>query len=131
MPTATPVLASGGLVTYRVQQGGRTSILLQSAGGAPITLIADKDDAEVLDYTPQNGGRFAIWVSEGGAQKIYIVDQAGGQIGGPITGGWNSINDANWSNDGQRLVVEATTGTNVDYFYYDANGAPLGQPALP
>jgi pSer/pThr/pTyr-binding forkhead associated (FHA) protein len=130
-PTATPVLASGGLVTYRVQQGGKTSIFLQNAGGGPITLVADKDDAEVLDYTPQNGGRFAIWVSEGGAQKIYIVDQAGGQVGNPITGGWNSINDGNWSNDGQRLVVEATTGANIDYFYFDANGAPLGQPALP
>jgi Tol biopolymer transport system component len=70
-------------------------------------------------------------VVEGGAQKIYIVDRNGGQIGSPITGGWTLINDGNWSNDGQRLVVEATTGTTIDYFYYDANGSPLGQPAMP
>ena len=29
------------------------------------------------------------------------------------------------------LAGEITTGANVDYFYYDAAGSPLGQPALP
>jgi uncharacterized protein YraI len=130
-PTATPVLSSGGLVTYRVQQGGHTSIFLQNADGGPTTLVANKDDAEVLDYAAQNGGRFAIWVVEGGAQKVYIVGRDGHAIGTPITGGWTLINDVDWSNDGQRLVVEATTGAALGYYYYDANGNFLAQPTFP
>jgi pSer/pThr/pTyr-binding forkhead associated (FHA) protein len=129
--TPTPVLASGGLVTYRVQQGGHTAIFLQGTNGGPIPLIQGKDDAEVLAYTAKNGGRFAIWALEGSAQKIYIVDQTGHAIGNAITGGWNAIVDADWSNDGQRLVVEATTGAAVGYYYYDANGNFLAQPSFP
>ncbi len=130
-PTATPVFLSGGLLTYRVQQGGHTSIFLQNPDGGPVTLISGKDDAEVLAYTAANGGRFAIWALEGSEQKVYIVDRNGHAIGGPITSGWNVVNDADWSNDGQRLVVEATTGAAVGYYYYDANGNLLAQPSLP
>ena len=130
-PTPTPVLASGGLVTYRVQQGGRTSIMLQNPGGAPITLLSDKDDAEVLDYTPQNGGRFAIWALEGASEVVYIVDRNGNPAGGPISGGWTKIVDGNWSNDGQRLVIQAVTGAAPNYHVYDASGNLLGEPALP
>ena len=85
----------------------------------------------MLDYTSANGGRFAIWALEGGAQKVYIVDMNGNTVGSPITGAWNVVNDADWSNDGQRLVVEATTGTAVGYYYYDANGNLLAQPRFP
>jgi pSer/pThr/pTyr-binding forkhead associated (FHA) protein len=130
-PTATPIFNSGGLVTYRVQQGGKTSIFIQNPAGGPITLISGKDDAEVLAYTATNGGRFAIWALEGSAQKVYLVDRAGHAVGNPITGSWNVINDADWSNDGQRLVVEATTGAAVGYYYYDANGNFLAQPSFP
>jgi hypothetical protein len=130
-PTATPVLSSGGLVTYKTQQGGHTSIFLQPPTGAPIALLSGKDDAEVLAYTPANGGRFAIWALEGAAQKIYIVSQAGSAVGNPITGSWDIINDADWSNDGKTLVVEAQTGSTVNYYFYDANGNPLAQPVFP
>jgi hypothetical protein len=129
--TPTPVLSSGGLVTYRLLQGGKVSIVLQGANGGPVPLVQGKDDAEVLDYTPANGGRFAIYVLEGGAQKVYIVGPNGHRFGNPITGSWNAINDADWSNDGQRLVVEATTGAAVGYYYYDANANFLAQPSLP
>jgi hypothetical protein len=130
-PTPTPIFISGGLVTFRVQQGGRTSILLQNPNGPPIPLVFDKDDAEVLDYTPHNGGRYAIWVLEGGQQKVFIIDRNGSLVGGPITGGWTSVTDGDWSNDGQRLVVEALTGSNVEYYYYDAGGNLISQPAFP
>ena len=130
-PTETPIFTSGGLITYRVEKGGKVSILLQNPNGGPTTLIAGKDDAEVLAYTAQNGGRFAIWVVEGGAQKIYIVGANGTAIGNPITGGWTVIDDADWSYDGKRLVVEATTGAAIGYYYYDANGNFLAQPAFP
>jgi hypothetical protein len=129
--TATPLFVSGGLVTYRVQEGGRTAIYLQGANGQPIPLVFDKDDAEVLDYTPNNGGRYAIWVLEGGQQKVFIISQAGSLVGSPITGGWTSITDGDWSNDGQRLVLEALNGSAVAYYYYDANGTFLGQPIFP
>lgn len=130
-PTPTPIFISGGRVTFRVQQGGRTSILLQNPNGQPIPLVFDKDDAEVLDYTPHNGGRYAIWVLEGGQQKVFIIDVNGNLAGGPITGGWTSITDGDWSNDGQRLVVEALNGAAVAYYYYDAGGNFIGQPAFP
>ena len=130
-PTATPVLSSGGLVTYKVQQGGHTSIFLQPPTGAPIALLSGKDDAEVLAYTSANGGRFAIWALEGAAQKLYIVSQAGSAVGNPITGSWDAINDADWSNDGKTLVVETITGATVKYYYYDANGNLLAQPVFP
>jgi pSer/pThr/pTyr-binding forkhead associated (FHA) protein len=130
-PTATPVLSSGGLVTYKAQQSGHTSIFLQMPTGAPVALISGKDDAEVLAYTASNGGRFAIWALEGAAQKIYIVSPAGSAVGNPITGSWTVINDADWSNDGHTLVVEATTGTTVNYYYYDASGNLLAQPVFP
>jgi hypothetical protein len=130
-PTATPIFVSGGLVTYRIQEGGRTAIYQQGANGQSIPLVFDKDDAEVLDYTPHNGGRYAIWVLEGGQQKIFIISQAGSLVGSPITGGWTSITDGDWSNDGQRLVVEALNGTAVAYYYYDANGNFVGQPVFP
>lgn len=130
-PTNTPVFISTGLVTYRVQEGGRTNIYLQGPTGGRIPLVFDKDDAEVLDYTPMNGGRFAIWVSEGGQQKVFIIDQGGNLAGGPITGGWTSITDGDWSNDGQRLVLEVLTGAVVNYLYYDASGNATGAPAFP
>jgi pSer/pThr/pTyr-binding forkhead associated (FHA) protein/uncharacterized protein YraI len=130
-PTATPVFTSGGLITYRVQSGGRTTIYLQNTNGAPIALVFDKDDANMLDYTPNNGGRFAIWVVEGGQQKVFIINREGQLVGGPITGGWGDITDADWSYDGQRLVIEAVTAGATNYHYYDANGSALGQPALP
>jgi hypothetical protein len=129
--TATPLFASGGLVTYRVQSGGTTTIYLQNPTGAPVRLVFDKPDAEVLDYTPGNGGRFAIWVSEGGQQKVFIIDRSGQLVGVPITGGWSDVVDADWSYDGQRLVIEAVTAGATNYHYYDANGNALGQPALP
>jgi hypothetical protein len=85
----------------------------------------------VLDYTPANGGRYAIWVLEGGQEKIFIISQNGDLLGGPITGGWNSITDGDWSNDGQRLVVQAKHGDAVRYHYYDANGNLTGEPTFP
>lgn len=130
-PTPTPIFNSGGLLTYRGPLDGKTAIFLQQPVGGPVTLLSGKDDAEVLAYTAASGGRFAIWALEGSDQKIYIVDVNGQAIGNPITGAWNVVNDADWSNDGQRLVVEATTGTSVGYYYYDANGNFLAQPGLP
>jgi pSer/pThr/pTyr-binding forkhead associated (FHA) protein len=130
-PTVTPVFVSSGLITYRVQEGGRTTIYLQGANGGRTPLVFDKDDAEVLDYTPQNGGRFAIWVLEGGQQKVFIIGQGGNLIGSPITGAWTSVTDGDWSNDGQRLVIEVLTGSAVSYLYYDANGNATGAPAFP
>jgi len=130
-PTATPVFVSGGLVTYRVQEGGRTSIYLQGPNGGRIPLVFDKDDAEVLDFTPQNGGRFAIWVLEGGQQKVFIIDQGGNLVGGPITGGWTSVTDGDWSNDGNTLVLEVLTGAVVNYIYYDSAGNVKGAPVFP
>mgnify|MGYP003445362215 CR=1 FL=1 len=42
-----------------------------------------------------------------------IIGQGGNLLGGPITGGWTSITDGDWSNDGQRLVLEVLTGAVV------------------
>ena len=129
--TPTPIFNSGGLVTYREVSGGRTTIYLQNANGGRVTLVFDKDDANVLDYTPNNGGRFAIWTLEGGQHKVFIIDRNGQLVGGPITGGWTEITDGDWSYDGQRLVVEAVTGGSPTYYFYDGSGNALGQPSLP
>jgi hypothetical protein len=39
--------------------------------------------------------------------------------------------DGDWSNDGQRLVVEAVVAGAVRYYFLDASSNLLGQPALP
>jgi len=130
-PTPTPVFVSGGAITYRVQEGGRTTIYRQGPNGGRVALVFDKDDAEVLDYTPANGGRYAIWVVEGGQQKVFIISQNGDLLGGPITGAWTSTTDGDWSNDGQRLVLQAAHGDTVRYHYYDAGGNLLGEPTFP
>lgn len=130
-PSMTPVFNSLGFVTYRVQTGGRTTIYLQGKTGGPIPLLADKDDAEVLDFTPNNGGRFAIWALESGVHKVYIVGVGGNLIGGPLAAGWTSVTDGDWSIDGQHLVIEAMNGDTPAYYYFDANGNLTNQPAFP
>jgi len=130
-PSTTPVFSSLGFVTYRVQTGGRTTIYLQGKTGGPIPLLADKDDAEVLDFTPNNGGRFAIWALESGVHKVYIVGLGGNLLGGPLTSGWTSVTDGDWSIDGQHLVIEAVNGDTPAYYYFDANGNLTSQPTFP
>jgi pSer/pThr/pTyr-binding forkhead associated (FHA) protein len=130
-PTATPLFVSTGYITYRQQIDGRTRIMLQKPDGPPIQLVFDKDDAEVLDFTPHHGGRFAIWGLEGSEHKVFLIDTNGNLVGGPIMPGWTTVTDGDWSNDGQRLVIEAVTGGAVSYHYFDANGNPVGQPVLP
>jgi serine/threonine protein kinase len=128
--TQTPVLAGGGFITYKVDDGS-VSIYLQPTNGGPIELIGGKDDAEVLDYTPHKGGRFVIWVLEGGNENIYIVRQDGEILASSINEGWDEIIDADWSLDANRLVVEALVGGNPAYFYYQANGNLQGQGIFP
>jgi eukaryotic-like serine/threonine-protein kinase len=128
-PTSTPpVVHGGGLLTYRVEEGGAVGIYAQPATGEPVPLVEGKSDAAVLDYTAAHGGRFAIFVVEGGTQSIYIVGANGTPVQANINHGWDTIVDADWSPDGQRLVVEARSGGNTVYVYLSADGGVAGQP---
>lgn len=128
--TATPTplaVHGGGLVTYRVDEGGSAGIYAQPANGDPIPLVTGKSDAEVLDYTAAHGGRYAILVVEGGEQSISLVGADGGMVQEGINNGWASIVDADWSPDGQRLVVEAVSDGDPVYVFLNADGGVSGQ----
>lgn len=130
-PTTQAVFGGGGAITYRVSVVGQTAIFLQPQTGDPIPLVENKDDARVLDFTSENGGIFAIWVSEGGVENLYLVRPDGTPAGGgSINEGWTTLIDADWSPDGRSLVVEGTVGEQPAYYYFDANGVLLAQPAL-
>lgn len=130
-PTATPVFASGGAITYRKQEGGRTAYYLQRFTGGPVVLLADKDDIQLLDRSPKNGGLFALLAFEGGAQNVYIIREDGGVVRGGINPGWSSVTDGDWSPDAQHLVIEAVAGGAPRYYYFDAAGNLTGNPAFP
>ena len=125
--TVTPVFASSGFITYRVQQGGTTTIFIQQRNGDPVTLISSSGDAEILDYTASGGGRFAIWIRQGGSETVSIVRADGGTILAGINQGWSTVIDGDWSINGQRLVVEANAG----YYYFDADGNFLARATFP
>ncbi|MDX1662962.1 MAG: FHA domain-containing protein, partial [Candidatus Promineifilaceae bacterium] len=122
----TPPVHSGGLLTYVAQRrsGAGETLYLQRANGDPIALIANKESIQVLDYTRQNGGLYAVRVGQGGSSLLYLVRADGQIIGADINPGWSSLKDADWSPDGQRLVVEADSR----YYYFDASGTLVGQP---
>lgn len=130
-PTGAPVILSTGVISYRVQSPEGVSIFAQGQTGNPIPLVTNKSDAGVLDFTPHNDGRFAIWVLEGNTHSVYIVLANGQQIGNPLNPGWESVIDAHWSMNGQRLVVEAIRGGNPSYYYFTANGELTGNPTFP
>jgi eukaryotic-like serine/threonine-protein kinase len=126
--TATPeAVHGGGLLTYRREDGGSVGIYLQPPSGDPIPLVTGKSDAAVLDFTSQNGWLFAILVVEGGSQSITIARADGSTVQEGINNGWESIVDADWSPDGQRLVIEARSGGGTIYVYLNADGGVAGQ----
>jgi eukaryotic-like serine/threonine-protein kinase len=128
-PTA-PAVHSGGLLVYRVEEGGSVGLYLQGPGGEPVALVAGTSDAAVLDYTPADGGRYALLVVEGGAQNLTIVRASGEVVRSGINHGWDTIVDADWSPGGQRLVVEARSGGDTVYFYFGPDGALRKEASL-
>lgn len=132
-PTETPTLApvhGGGHFTYRAQVDGAVTIFLQPALGDPIPLVSGQEDAAVLDYTPAHGGRYAIWALAGGSETISLVQTDGSLVRQGINHGWGRITDADWSLDGQYLVVQAQVEGSPRYFYLTPNGDLISQPPL-
>lgn len=128
-PTNTPVpVHGGGSLTYRAQTGEGVAVYLQGAEGNPVALVSGKEDADVLDYTEAGGGRYALWVVEGGTQYVSLVQANGTPIRENVNDGWESVVDADWTPDGQHLIVEVQSGDNVSYAYLNANGDVVGNP---
>lgn len=135
-PTATevepsPIITAPGIITYRRQTATGITIFSLTRGGTPVPLVANVSDAAVLDYTAEGGGRFAIWVLEGTAHSVHIVRPNGERVGGPLNRNWETVVDASWSLNGQRLVVEAVTAGSPAYYFFNNNGEFLGQPTFP
>jgi hypothetical protein len=127
--TTTPEAAhGGGLLTYLLDEGDTVAIYLQLASGAPIALVTGADEAAVLDYTQANGGLFALLVVEGGDETITIVRADGSPVESGINPGWDAVVEADWSADGQQLVVEARNGGETTYVFLSAEGTVLGEP---
>lgn len=139
-PTPTPTLppAAPGegfdataLISYLTESDGRLAYVVQRPDGDTTVLLADKDAIELLDYTPANGGTFALLALEGDAENLYLVRANGLPVGGGINPGWTTLTDADFSTDGQRLVVEAVA-TGTRYYVYDSqSGALLSEPRFP
>ena len=131
-PTATPipVISADGL-TYQVVRNGRVSILLQNASGDPIPLISRASDAQVLDYTPHDGGLYLIWVLQGSAESVALVRADGTPLERNINHGWNAVVDAYWSPDGARFVIETSEASDdlskIVLYFFDNRGELLGQ----
>jgi hypothetical protein len=128
-PTSTPVpVHGGGFLTYRAQNGGGVGIYLQPPEGDPVPLVTGKDDADVLAYTQAGGGRYALWVVQGGTQYVTLVQTNGAIIRENINDGWQTIVDADWTPDGQNLIVEVQNDGNVRYAYLNAGGDVVSNP---
>ena len=133
--TATPTLTTtpeavhgGGLLTYVLDEGNTVGLYLQPPSGEPVALISGAEEVAVLDFTGANGGLFALLVVEGSDENIAIVRADGTALATGINGGWDAIVDADWSPDGQRLVVEVRAGRDTAYVYLAADGTVIGQP---
>jgi pSer/pThr/pTyr-binding forkhead associated (FHA) protein len=121
-PTPGAILPETGFITYRVQNSAGATIYLQRSSGSPRALVANKIDAQILDYTVHDGGRFAIWAVEDDRQMIYLILPDGGLVAGPLYQGWDTVTDGYWSVYGHRLVIETISDGKPAYFYFTANG---------
>lgn len=133
-PTAPPSFSfdSSGFISYRITENGRVSYLLQGNQGAPVTLLADKDDIQLLDYTAENGGIFALLAVEAGVSNVYLVRPNGQVLAGAINPGWAALTDGEFSPNGTRLVIEAVSSGTTRYFVFDArSGVLITQPTFP
>ena len=139
-PTPTSVFKSGWLTYGQTNPDGTVSIILLHPGQDAIKLVDGVKAAHVLDFTPQNGGIYALLVvpQEGGRQTVWLVHQDGSQIGTPIDQGWPESDqqlhiEADWTPTGAFLVIEAIDkNTNADsYIYVNDQGAIVSRPAFP
>jgi hypothetical protein len=115
-----------GFITYRIREDGDTSIYLQRRTGEPVVLVSSKDDAEVLEYTANNGGLFAIWVRENQTENIYIMEDDG-SLRSVLNEGWSEVAEADWTLDGRYLIVEAILNNQNTFFFFDNSGNLVNQ----
>ena len=134
-PTFTPTsIIASGLLTYKqTNPDGTVSIALIQPYKDTIKLVDGVQDAAVLDFTPANGGVYALWVLQSGRPTIWLVRADGSQIGSPIDDGWLDVKDADWTAGGGFLIIEATDpNTNKIYYTYVNNqGAEISKPGIP
>lgn len=129
--TTTPeAVHTGGLLTYLLDEGSTVGLYAQPPSGDPIPLVSGVEEAAVLDYTAAGGGLFALLVVEDGDENVALVRSDGAVVAAGINAGWDSIVDADWSPNGQRLVVEIRSGGDTAYVYLSADGAIVGEPEL-
>jgi hypothetical protein len=118
------------MLTYLFDEGDTVGIYLQRPTGVPVALVTGMDDAAVLDFTGAGGGIFALLTVEDGEESITLVRADGLPVQGGINAGWASVVDADWSPDGQRLIVEAISDGDTVYVFLSADGTILSEPEL-
>ncbi len=134
-PTALPTPTPGerrSFFTYKVVEDDIVSLFSQVDGNGPVALVTGVSDAQVLSATAGDGGKYALNVSEFGAESLWIVDVNGEVLARDIQGDWDVLLDAQWSPDGQWLTVTASSEVDERFFItYDGNsGAVISVPAL-
>ena len=98
----------------RVPQGRAVSI----AGAEPVT--RERQIIEFFQVSP-DGATLAFDSDRGGAQHIYRVPIAGGNVQQLTTGAWNDYGPA-WSPDGQWIAYHSAKSGDRDIFVIPAGG---------
>lgn len=124
--TLTPTAKfESGLLTYKQQQpNGMYSLLALPAIGNPITLIANKTDARVLDYSRAKN-IFAVEVVEGVKRSLWLVTAEGKIVRDGINDGWDKISEGDFAPDGSFLTLEVVVNEQTRFFFYNSNGELL------
>lgn len=134
-PTDTPTITptpkfEGGLLTFKSQQpNGAFSLVVVPPIGEAITLIANKIDLRVLDYSSWDN-LFAVDVYDGIAHTLFLVHGDGAMVRDSINDGWDQITDGDFAPDGSFLALEAVSAGQTRFFFYAADGARQRETVL-
>lgn len=122
--TPTPKF-EGGILTFKQQQANGTySLIALPPIGNPITLVANKTDARVLDYSRAKN-IFAVEVIEGIKRSLWLVTAAGKIVRDGVNDGWDKISEGDFAPDGSFLTLEVVANDQTRFFFYNSNGELL------
>jgi hypothetical protein len=124
-PTPTPLFA-GGFITFVREEGGGQSLYALGPDGAERALVTGATGVTVLDYAPTTD-RLAIFVNRGGAggQESVVLVRPDGSDEVELQQGWGTVRNADFTPDGQILIVQAETGGAISYYHFRLDGTLL------
>jgi len=122
---APPPEYGGGLLTFKRQQAdGKYSLIVVLSDGKPTTLIANKIDIRVLDYSSTNG-LLALDTYDGVTHTLLLIRPDGAVVRDGINDGWDTIRNADFAPDGSFIIVDTLNSGVARYYFYSSDGTRL------